>query len=220
MLNTSKFRARTAQAAALLVTLALLGSCAGSGITAYHDYNPALDFSKYRSFAFMSANPMIIASATSPANPLLEPRIMQAIRADLTGKGLREVPEPEQADVVISFTVGSREQIRVDQYPASYRTGYSRYYGRGFYGAGYGTETRVRQYTQGQLAVDIFDVRSKSPAFHGTASKRITSSDRDNPLPVINEIVFEALDGFPPGSGSGIVQPTLVPYQEPAAGAR
>ena len=114
--------------------------------------------------------------------------------------------------MAVSFTVGSRDQIKVNQYPASYRTGYGSYY-RGYgYGMSYGTETRVRQYTEGQLAIDIFDVRSRNPAFHGTASTRITSSDRENVEKFLNDIVVETLDGFPPGQAAH-AQPNLVPLQ-------
>ncbi|MGE3460511.1 MAG: DUF4136 domain-containing protein, partial [Pseudomonadales bacterium] len=93
------------------------------------------------------------------------------------------------------FTVGSRDQIRVDSYPATYGMGYSRmgYY----YGYGMATETRVRQYTEGQLAVDIFDVKSRTPAFHGVASKKISDADRKNQQPVLNAVTTEALSAFP-----------------------
>jgi hypothetical protein len=155
---------------------------------------------------------MIVASAQGAVSPLLEGRIMNAVRADLSRKGFRYVPDPEQADMAISFTVGSRDQIRVDQYPATYRTGYGSYYRSYGYGMTYGTETRVRQYTEGQLAIDIFDVRSKNPAFHGSASTRINNSDREDIETFINNIVVETLDGFPPGQAAH-AQPNLVPLQ-------
>ena len=102
--------------------------------------------------------------------------------------------------MAIGFTVGSRDQVKVDTYPSSFHTGYSR---RGYYyGYNYGTETRVRQYTEGQLAVDVFDVASKNPAFHGVASKKITDSDRENQQQTLNAITAEALAGFPLAGGT------------------
>ena len=201
----------------MAAVIGTLAACGGTGVKTFHDYNPSMDFSSYQTFSFISDHPMVVSSAAGAVNPLLEGRVMKAISMDLSRKGFREVSNPEQADVAISFTVGSREQIKVDQYPASYRTGYSRYYGRGYgYGMGYGTETRVRQYTEGQLAVDIFDVKTHNPAFHGTATKRITSGDREDPVETIALIVGEALDGFPPGSGSGVAKPGLVPPPDPS----
>ena len=102
--------------------------------------------------------------------------------------------------MAIGFTVGSRDQVKVDTYPSSFQMGYSRraYY----YGYNYGTETRVRQYTEGQLAVDVFDVESRTPAFHGVASKKISESDRQNQQEVLNAVAMEALSGFPLTGGS------------------
>ncbi len=192
-------------------TIVVLASCStSSGIKTFHDYNPSVDFASYRTWSFMSARPMIV-STTAIVNPLLEGRVMRAIRTEMDRKGFSYVDDPERADVVISFTVGSRDQVKVDQYPARYRVSYGRYY-RGYgYGTSYGTETRVRQYTEGQLAIDIFDVDNHTPAFHGSASKRLTSSDRDNPGALISSVVTEALLGFPPESARGESVPLLIP---------
>ncbi len=194
----------------LAATIVVVASCStNSGIKTFHDYNPSMDFASYRTWSFISERPMIVTSGF--VNPLLEGRVMGAIRSEMDAKGFSYANDPEGADVVISFTVGSRDKIKVDQYPASYRTSYGRYY-RGYgYGASYGTETRVRQYTEGQLAIDIFDVEKHTPAFHGSASKRLTSRDRDNPEALINSVVTEALIGFPPDSARGEALPLLIP---------
>jgi hypothetical protein len=206
---------RAASGVAAIALLALLQACAtGRSIQTYDDYNPAIDFSGYRTFSFVSENPMVISSAAQPVSPLLEGQFMRAIRRDLESKGFRYLADPESADMAIAFTIGSRDQIRVDQYPATYRAGYSRYYRTYGYGVAYGTETRVRQYTEGQLAIDIFDVRTKTPAFHGASSLRITNRDRENPSELLNEVVMETLDGFPPGRVD-FAQPNLVPLPQP-----
>lgn len=196
---------------AAAVVLALTGCATGKNIQTYDDYNPEINFSSYRTFSFMSEHPMKVSEASSPVSPLLEGRMMRAIRGDLTRKGFSYVDDPDSADMVVSFTIGSRDQIRVDQYPVTYQAAYGRYYRPYGYGIGYGTETRVRNYTEGQLAIDIFDVKTKTPAFHGSASTRITQSDRENPAELIIQIVTETLDGFPPG-GSNIARPNLVPF--------
>jgi hypothetical protein len=200
----------TTLAIAMVSTLLLTACATGKSYKTYDDYNPNIDFRNYQSFSFISESPMIISSAQGAVSPLLEGRIMNAIRANLSRKGFRYVTNPEQADMAISFTVGARDQIKVDQYPASYRSGYGSYY-RGYgYRTTYTTETRVRQYTEGQLAIDIFDVRSKTPAFHGSASTRVNDSDRKDIETFINNIVLETLDGFPPGTAAH-AQPNLVP---------
>ena len=184
-------------------TLFVMWGCNSSPIKSTHDYDPTINFSGYKTYAFISERPMIVASDVAP-NPLTEGRLMQAIRDQMDTKGFREVSDPEQADMAIAFTVGARDQIRVDSYPTSYRSGF--YGGGGFYGSRgyggvYGTETVVRQYTQGQLAVDIFDVATHRPAYHGTASKKITSDDREDPRTLLRAAAAEALGGFPPPAG-------------------
>ncbi len=209
--------ARQATRFLLAAAIVAVASCStSSGIKTFHDYNPSVDFASYRTWSFISARPMIVSRTSGIVNPLLEGRITQAIRLEMDRKGFRYVNDPEAADVVISFTVGSRDQVKVEQYPASYRMSYSGYY-RGYgYGTSYGTETRVRQYTEGQLAIDIFDVDLHTPAFHGSASKRLTSSDRDNPEALIGSVVTEALLGFPPDSARGEALPLLIPLLDPA----
>lgn len=43
---------------------------------------------------------------------------MSAVEDALAAKGYTSVSHPERADFVLSFTVGSREEIKVDSYPS------------------------------------------------------------------------------------------------------
>ncbi len=174
----------------------IVGGCSSSGgIQSTYDYNREVDFRGYKTYAFISENPMAVSQAQGAVNPMLEGRLMEAIRITMNGKGYNEVSDPEAASMAIGFTVGSRDQVKVDTYPSSFNTGF---YGRGYYGGfNYGTETRVRQYTEGQLAVDIYDVASHNPAFHGVASKKINDADRENQQEMLNAVAMEALSGFP-----------------------
>ena len=182
----------------------LLGGCSSTPtINSAYDYNRSVDFSGYKTYAFLSDHPMSISQAQGAVSPMLEGRLMESIRIALNAKGYSEIKDPESASMAIGFTVGSRDQIKVDTYPASFQGGYSRmgyYYGAGY--GGYGTETRVRQYTEGQLAIDIFDVASHTPAFHGIASRKISDADRENQQEVLNAIAMEALSGFPLAGGT------------------
>jgi len=183
---------------AILSAAILLGACATPGFEATHDYDDSINFSSYRTFGWISRNPMRVAGVTSaPVSSLLEPRIMSSLERALVAKGYRFVKDPATADFVLSFSVGARDELRVDSYPAMG----GGYYHRGAWGGsyyGYGTETRVRQYTKGTLAVDIFDVRQRRPVWHGAATKKINSEDRDNQLATIDAAVAAISAGFPP----------------------
>lgn len=184
----------------IFFTLALVAGCA-STFEASYDHDPANDFSEYQSFTWISKNPMKVGKNVEIANPLLEPRITSALEKAFVAKGYKYVIEPKDADFVVSFTIGSREEIKVDSYPsmsAGYGRGHPGHWGWGgmYYGAG--TETQVRQYTEGMLAVDIFDVSDRRPVWHGVATKRINESDRENMDATIDAAVAAILAGFPP----------------------
>jgi hypothetical protein len=175
-----------------------LVACA-TGFKATYDSDPAHDFSGYQTYAWMSANPMIVGPTNRMPNPLLEPKIMAAMEGVLTAKGYSKVDDPEAADFVLSFTVGSREEIQVNSYPATYAGyGYRGAWGWGGPYYGMATETQVRQYQKGMLALDVFDVKEHRPVFHAVAEKSITESDRKNSDETIQAAVDAVLQAFPP----------------------
>lgn len=185
---------------AVSVAALFLGGCA-TGFKATHDHDSNHDFSVYQTFAWISENPMKVGQTVQSPNPLLQPRIMNAVEAALVAKGYRQVEEPKNADFVLSFTVGSREKISVNSYPSmsmGYSTGYPGHWG---WGAAYhccATDTQVRQYTTGILAIDIFDVEERRPVWHGAASKTINDKDRENIEKTVRAAVDAILGGFPP----------------------
>ena len=185
----------------LFFAVSLASGCA-TGFKATHDHDASHDFSGYKTFAWISSNPMKVGPSVQSPNPLLEPRIMRATEGVLTAKGFSQVAEPKSADFVLSFTVGSREQIKVQNtYPTmsvGYATGYPSHWG---WGASYhccARDTEVRQYTTGILAIDVFDVQEKRPVWHGAASKTINESDRENIEATVKAAVDAVLAGFPP----------------------
>jgi hypothetical protein len=177
----------------------LLGACA-STFKATYDHDTGHDFTNYQTFAWIAEHPMQVGATNRIPNPMLEPRIMSALENALVAKGYRWVKKAEDADFVLSFTVGSREEIKIDSYPSTY-AGYGGAYGRRWGGAYYGygaTETNVRQYTKGMLAVDVFDVKERRPVWHGVAEKTINEADREDAEGTINAAVDAILAGFPP----------------------
>jgi hypothetical protein len=185
---------RTITAVAAL--LILLSGCA-STTKGTSDYDPATNFAGYQTYAWISEHPMIVgATAGRQLSPLLEGRIMSAISDSLSSKGFRRADNPEQADFVIAFTVGARDEIQVTSYPSAYRGAWGRpgYWGTGYYG----TDIDVRQYTEGRLSIDVFDRAEHRPVWHGWATKRITRKHEENPEPAIREVVSAILANFPP----------------------
>ncbi|MBV1905448.1 MAG: DUF4136 domain-containing protein [Pseudomonadales bacterium] len=177
----------------MLGLITLLSGCTSSAVV---DYDRSVQFERYKTFAFISDHPMILGSTSFPVSPLLEGRLTQAIQTSLQSRGLVFSTDRETADVAVSFTVGSREKISVDSYPSAYQGYYGRYdWGAGYY---YGNDVSVRQYTQGLLAIDLFDVKARQPVWHAKASQQITSKMQKKPESFIQKIVDSMLSKFPP----------------------
>lgn len=180
----------------ILVLTALVGCAGNPPIT---DYDPSVNFGKFKTFAFISDHPLLRAEGAETSSPLLEGRLMQVTENILTARGFTRIADREAADIAVAFTVGGREKIQVNSYPEPYRPYYGGY-GRGWGGAYYATptSTSVHQYTEGTLLIDIYDVSEHKPVWHGKATKRITNKMQENPQETINKIVANILATFPP----------------------
>lgn len=182
----------------ILVLGVLLSGCVTIRAGSHQDESAA--FSDYSTFAWIADNPLILgAGEKSPISPLTQRKIVQAIENELSRKGFTYTVESDDADFVVSYTVGTREKIDERSYPVAYRGTwgwhmYGRYY--------YQTEVVHRTYTVGTLGIDVFDGRNKQPVWHGWASKSVTSADREDPSPVIQKAVAAIIKRFPPGSSS------------------
>lgn len=194
----------------------MLSGCTTTKFTS--DYDQAQDFAAYKTFSWAGASPMTVLGTTR-VPPMLEPRIAREVRAELEAKGYRYVESLEQADFGVSFTVGSRNTTEVIKSPETFWVNQTNWrWGRAYYPvypAAYRrpvgvtttpvtvTSTEVRAYTEGTLAIDIYDVKSKSPVWHGAGTKTVSTSEvasrRGNvDSDKIRAGVAKILKGFPP----------------------
>ena len=184
----------TSMRAAALCALLAVGAC--ESIKVNSDYEHDVAFASYRTFSWISDHPMI--SKATEVSPLAEGRVQRAITNDLASKGITYVANPSKADFVVAFSIGAREKISVTSspYPAGVWPGAYGYHGWGY---GYYNDVDVRQFTEGRLAIDVFDVALKRPVYHSYGTKNVTSSMRKDPEKTINEAVTAILKEFPPG---------------------
>ena len=163
------------------------------------DYDPGVDFGAYQTFSWIDPNPLIFVATQRTLSPLVQQRLMSQTQQGLTQRGLMFVEDPYEADLVVAFTIGSREGLRVTSFPTrSLHRGPS---GRRSpsWGGYWGNSTvRTTQYREGQLAIDMLDVVLARPVWHGTVSRRITQAERMEPDSAIQEAVDAILGQFPP----------------------
>ena len=186
----------------LLVITSLIvftAGCATNSAKVNFDKNTEIETINYKTFAWLT-NAKIMAPPVD-INPVMKERVDDSIEQAFIAKGYRLVDNAEDADFAISYTVGSRDKIKVNSYPATYNSGFG--WGRGYYGGrgcygtmSMGTETSVRQYTEGKLAIDVYDVKNHQPAWHGWATKRLSSEDKETPSATLNEIVIKVVNQF------------------------
>ena len=181
------------RATAIAVAVAISAFGCATGTPAKVAYDVENNFLNYQSFSWLSENPMKVAKTLNQPKNTLQPALMAAIRTNLESKGYRYVADASTAEFLLSFTVGSREKIGVEAYPSEY----SGLGGRGVWATAYYGGS-AGAYTQGVLAIDVFDAGGRQPVWHGVAGKRVSEEDRENMTGVISEVVASILDDFPP----------------------
>lgn len=170
----------------LILVCCTVFACA-SKLEVQSNFDRNNNFDRYQTFSYMPQRALLVGAAT-PVNPALEGHLKRAATNVLTRRGYTAT-SPEEADFVLSFTLGARDGIRENSFPVPYRRAWIQH-------QTYVTDTR--DYTEGTLAVDIFDVQSRKPVWHGRTSGAISMADRADPTPLVNTAIGAILEEFPP----------------------
>ncbi len=186
---------------AILAMSIALASCATTGrITS--DSDPSQNFSAYKTFAWAGEKPMI-TSGDRVIPGLIQSQVSQAIKSDLSSRGYRFTDDLTDADFAVSFTIGTREGIRTSQVPDYFWQnrmdwGWGSYYFPRRRPLTTPIRTVLRDYTEGTLSVDIYDVKRKSPVWHGKGTKTLGRKELSGEQNTAAQDVRLILAGFPP----------------------
>ena len=178
----------------LLAGLLTLSSCA-SGPEFQTDYDPNVDFSRYRTFGFFS--PMSIEG--EHYSTLFGRQFRDSIGREMRARGYVESGNP---DLGINVSARLPEKTKVTQTTDPMM--YGGYYGyrRGYYdpwgGYGYGTSTHVSQYTEGTVNVDLVDLAQKRLVWEGVAIGRVKEGRSNAEIRInIDQGVTTMFAGYP-----------------------
>lgn len=177
---------RTAMRLLLLGVLAL-AACTETKPRVAIDYDKSTQFASFHSFTVL-----VRPHPSMNSSPLVEQRTYDAIRQGLSAKGFRFVSDLDEADLAVDFSVGAQDRLDVQSYPSNFA---------GPWGAGpwgWGNQVDVRQYQEGTLAIDMFDVRSRKAVWHGSAKKELSLSELEHSEEPVRKAVNDVLAGFPP----------------------
>jgi len=144
------------------------------------DYDRDVDFSKFRTYAWMSGQPA--------PNPLVDRRIISAIEGQLAAKGWAQVSASPSAIVVYQAAVDQQKQLNA--------------WGRGPRWSGTGTVS-VETIVVGQLVVDVLDAASKQLLWRGSVSDSVSDKPEKNEKK-LNEAVAKLFRQFPPAPRSKV----------------
>ena len=169
------------------LSAAVLLPCLAAAGEVKKDFDTSYDFGKVKTFA--------TKIGTSWGNSIGEKRVVTEINQSLTEKGWKEAPEGSADAVVVLHGAGEKQKTLNTFYSGMGGWGY-----RGWGGMGMGSATTTTsEYLVGTLVVDIFDAKSKSLIFRGTATDEISNKPEKNQKK-LEKITDKMFKDFPPGS--------------------
>ncbi len=137
------------------------------------DFNPNLDFSRYKTFAFVGGVENLLMF---PVNPdLISERVHRAVTRELTTKGLREVQPSQNPDLMVRYWANPSSQVNVTTMGAwgAYRPFIGTYW-EWLY-----NEVSANSAKEGCLIIDLIDPRSKDLAWRLYLIHKITLPDKE-----------------------------------------
>lgn len=173
----------------------LLAGC--GGIPVAQDYDQAVDFTRYRSYAWQGES---AATTGDPRldNPLTHERLHAAIEQELAGHGYTKAAPGTSADFFVAYQLSVRQ--RSDYSGSSVSIGGGVFRSGGAYGIGVGIPVDgPREYDEGMLVINLIDATSKRMFWRGSSTRRITElKTPDERTAVIQETVRAILAQYPP----------------------
>jgi hypothetical protein len=147
------------------------------------DFDKTANFASYHTYAMKDGTPA--------TDPLMDQRIVSALKTQLAAKGFTPSPTP---DVFVTYHVSVEKQKDISAYSM----------GGGPYGWGWGggwgqTDVRVNEIPIGTLVIDMVDAKKNQMVWRGMGTKEIDpqakAEKRDKN---VNEAVEKMLKHYPP----------------------
>jgi hypothetical protein len=154
------------------------------------DFDPNLDFSKFKTFAYLGG---VEHLSMLPLNPnQIRDEIHAAVARELGKRGLKEVKPNENPDLVVRYWVNTQQDV--DYAPTGNWNGFALYIGD--YWA-YNFDLMNAQNTEGgSLLLDLIDVKRKDLAWRMYLEQKVLNLN--DVWKKVNEEMDKAFQSFPP----------------------
>lgn len=188
-----------------LVTI--LAACASSPAIK-SDYDHQADFSRYRTFGYMSP----LGTDKAGYSTLLTERLKDATRGQMEMRGY--VYDAANPDLLVNFNGKLQQKTQVTEVPPPPMGPYYGYRS-GFYGGwpGYGWGDTVYQYTEGTLNIDLVDARRKQMVWEGVAVGEVQNPDTATSSQNIDKAVAGIFAKYP--FRAGVAAPQVPDKSKP-----
>jgi hypothetical protein len=158
------------------------------------DFDPNLDFSKYKTFAYIGGQEQLLRLQLNPDQ--FNNQIHGAVVRELTNKGLREVQLEEKPDLVVRYWVETKTDAGVG-YGASWAT-------YGTYWTGHWTVQYTSMHThttnQGTIGIELIDANIRSLAWRMFATEKIYHTDPDKIWKLTDDSIKKAFKSYQPSA--------------------
>jgi hypothetical protein len=188
-MNLRTTRHRLSYILSLLGLLVLTG-CA-SGPTIRSNAEPGVDFTRFRTFAFLEP----LSTDREGYQTLISQQLVTSAERELVARGLQRTAT--NPDLLVNFSANLDQRLRVTQTPAIPSRNFH-HHRRGVYSTWpLYQQTEVRQYTKGTLGIDIVDAARRQLVWEGFALGRVTQRTTENIGPVLDSAVVDIFSRFP-----------------------
>lgn len=158
------------------------------------DFDPNLDYSKYKTYAFIGGIENLVSLLVNPDS--IDIRLHHSVSRELQKHGLREVNPGDHPDLVVRYWGNASAQVDVAV------TGnwgpYGAYVG-GYWGYLYNDVSASSQ-KEGALVIDLIDPKTKSLAWRLYLVRKI--SEPEKVWKKVDEELAKAFDGYPPSDAA------------------
>lgn len=162
----------------------LLAVTACSSIQVNTDYDSSVNFSQFKTYAFMKSG-----IDNSTISDLDKKRILKAVEAELTLKGYSKSDHPQ---LLVNIFTDSQQNVNVNNYYGGW--GYRPWgWNPWMYGPGYSS---VSVNTEGVLYIDILEAQNKELIWQGKGTGYLTSNQKKKEQK-ITEFVQKILNELP-----------------------
>jgi hypothetical protein len=168
----------------LAAGLALIaGTAAAQDVT--YDYDKGADFSRLSTYAWVPGHGL--------KDELNHKRVVAAIDAQLTSKGLTRVEPTAHPDVLVAYHASFDKDLRI--------TGFSSGWGGYRFGGTRSGSATTDTILNGTLVLDIVDAQTRSIVWRGVASKELdVKADPEKRDKNIKKATEKLLKSYPPAA--------------------